>query len=283
MTRTVPAGLQTALDTGVIALATCVKITAKDSTVYAFTDWPEDLIVSAVTYKTIGGYTASSIKSSAEMNVDNLDIVGYFDANGITIEDIRTGALDNAAVEKFKVNPRSISDGIIKLRAGTLGRETTGDVDYQLEFRGIFDKLQQSIGKVLTTVCRAELFDTQCGVNPASFTVTSTITGVTSRAKFQDTTRTEADDYFNNGVITFTSGSNNGYSREVRDYTLSTGEIETYLPFPYDVTATDAYSMKAGCDKSLADCRDKFSNVVNRRAEDFVPGLDKANESPKVR
>ena len=283
MTRTVPAGLQTALDSGVVALATCVKITTKDSTVYGFTDWQTDLVVDAVTYQSIGGYTASSVKSSSEMNVDNVDLVGYFDANGLTVADIRSGARDDAAIEKFKVNPRSISDGIIKLRAGTLGRGSTGDLDYSLEVRGLFQRLQQPIGKVVTPVCRAELFDAECGVNPASYTFSSTITGVTSRAKFQDTTRTEADDYFNNGVIEFTSGNNNGYSREVKDYTLSSGEIETFLPFPYDVAATDAYTIKAGCDKSLATCRDTFSNVVNRRAEDFVPGLDKANESPKVK
>jgi len=283
VTRNVPAALQTDLDSGVVPLATCVKLTLTDTTVIGFTDWPEDLLVSAVTYKSIGGYTPSSVKSTSELNVDNVEIVGYFEANGVTLADVRAGILDGATFEKFKVNPRDTSKGVINLRYGTLGRASSGDLEYSFEGRGLFQRLQQPVGKVVTSTCRAELFDTQCGVNPATFTVTSTITGVTSRAKFQDTTRTEADDWFNNGVITFTSGNNNGISREVKDYTLSSGEVETFLPFPYDVAASDGYSMVAGCDKSKSTCISKFSNITRRRAEDFVPGSDKANEVPKVR
>jgi len=353
MSRTIPAGIQTDLDAGVVALSTCVKITAVDGTVFAFTDYHDDLVVSTVTYTAIGGYTPSAVASSAELNVDNVDLVGYFEANGITLTKIRAGYLEGAAIEKFKVNPRKVSDGIIKVRKGTIGRQGAGDLNYSLEVRGLFQGLQQPIGKVLSATCRAELGDTECKVpivlstwsastavsagqdydagigdyvipsssspymykcitagttHTAEPTWNTTLGGITtetggvqwetlqktattmialapitSRAKFATGLTSFPDDWFNGGVITFTAGDNAGLSREVKSFTQSQGTIETFIPFPFDVAVIDGFSIVAGCDKSLATCRDTFNNVYNRRAEDYVPGVDRANQTPKVK
>jgi uncharacterized phage protein (TIGR02218 family) len=352
--KTIPAAIQTALDSGSMALATCVRIETKGNVVYGFTDWQTDLIVSAVTYQSIGGYTAEAIKTTSELNVDNVDLVGYFDAAGLTLDDIRNGALDNAAIEKFKVNPRAPADGIIKLRAGTLGRMQTGDADYSLEVRGLLQRLQQTQGKVLTPRCRADLFDAQCQVpgNPPNWTASlattvvlagdagsgttvkpttpngfyyqcsvagttndtegepvwdtvlggttveadgvewltiaaktmpGILTGSTSRAVFQDSARTEADGFFDHGLVTLWTGGNAGVAREIKNYTVAAGEIEVFLPFDYDIAGIEVYSIAAGCAKRIIDCRDKFNNMINRRAEDYVPGTDKANEVPQAR
>ncbi len=79
--------------------------------------------------------------------------------------------------------------------------------------------------------------------------------------------------YFDGGLITFTSGLNTGLSMEVKNYVP--GVIVMQLPMPYTVAPGDAYTMHAGCDKSLATCRDRFNNVVNMRAEPYLPGVDK--------
>lgn len=353
--KTIPAGLQTALDSGALALATCVKITTQGGNVLAFTDWQTDLLVSAVTYTSLGGYTAQAIATTSELNVDNVDLIGYFDAAGITLASIRAGALDNAAVEKFRVNPRATTDGIIKLAAGTLGRVDAGDLDYKLELRGLMQGLQQPIGEVISARCRAELFDARCKVledpgawqastaataatdgdagsgttvkpsTPNGFyyrcttggttndtegeptwslvlggttveadgvewetiranTVTGTLTSATDRANMADSARTEPDAWFTFGVITFTSGANNGIGRELKDYTLTGGLLETFLPFPYDVAGTETYSLTAGCGKDLTvDCIARFANWHNHRAEPFTPGVNAANETPRIK
>lgn len=79
--------------------------------------------------------------------------------------------------------------------------------------------------------------------------------------------------YFDGGLITFTSGANAGLSMEVKNY--APGVIVLQLPMPYVVAPGDAYTMHAGCDKSLETCRDRFSNLVNMRAEPYLPGIDK--------
>lgn len=79
--------------------------------------------------------------------------------------------------------------------------------------------------------------------------------------------------YFDNGVITFTSGLNTGLSMEIQSYVP--GQFVLELPMPYPLSAGDAYTAHAGCDYSLATCRDRFSNVLNFRGEPYVPGVDR--------
>jgi len=180
--KTIPAAIQTALDAGVISLATCIKMTLKDATVIGLTDYQTDLVVSAVTYNAIGGYDPMNLATTSELNVDNMDLAGFFDDNGITLAAIRAGALDNAALEYFKVNPRSIADGIIKLRAGTIGRVSAGDNDYKIEVRGLLQRLQQTIGEVVSPRCRAALYDARCKVreNPAAWSAGLAATAATA-------------------------------------------------------------------------------------------------------
>lgn len=79
--------------------------------------------------------------------------------------------------------------------------------------------------------------------------------------------------YFDFGVISFTSGLNNGLSMEIRSYVP--GQLTLDLPMPYAVQVGDAYSLKAGCDKAASTCIGKFSNILNFRGEPFLPGVDK--------
>ena len=78
--------------------------------------------------------------------------------------------------------------------------------------------------------------------------------------------------YFDRGLITFTSGPNNGLSMEVKSYTV--GQLVLVLPMPYTIAVGNTYSLIAGCDKTFPTCRDRFTNVVNFRGEPYLPGLD---------
>ncbi len=80
--------------------------------------------------------------------------------------------------------------------------------------------------------------------------------------------------YFDFGTIEFNSGANAGLGQfEVKSYVP--GQITLYLPLPYLAVIGDTYTLVAGCDKSLATCRDRYGNLANRRAEDRIPGFDK--------
>jgi len=183
VSKTIPAAMQTSLDSGSTNFTTCVKITCTDSpqTVYAFTEWQEDLVVDAVTYLSAGGYNPSDMTSNSDNSVDNMDILSYFDAVGIEYADIRAGLLDNAEVRVFTVDPDDTSVEI-KQGKGNIGVISTGDVSANIEIRRLLQKLQQTIGNVISEACRANLFDSQCQVqqNPSDWTAATAVTATTS-------------------------------------------------------------------------------------------------------
>ena len=258
----------------VTTLATCWKITRADATIMYFTDHTSDIPYSGQVYLSASGYSTSPIKSTSSMAVDNLDIFCLLDDAAITASDLSGGIYDFALVEMFAVNYNDLTMGHINLKKGHIGQVSTAGDIFTAEMRGMSQVLQQTVGEIYSRNCRADLGDSRCAVNLASFTVTGTLTGATDRANFADSSRTEADDYFRGGKITWTGGANNGLSMEVKSYTLSTGAIVLQQDMPFVIAIGDTYSMYAGCDKSVAICRTTFSNVVNFRGEPHVPGQD---------
>jgi uncharacterized phage protein (TIGR02218 family) len=117
-----------------------------------------------------------------------------------------------------------------------------------------------------------------------AYEATGTLTSQTNRAEMADSARTEPDDWWAGGVITFTSGTNNGIGREVKSYTVAAGTITTFMPFPYDIAGTETYTITAGCGKDFSiDCITKFNNIYNFRGEPYTPGLDAVNQTPRVK
>ena len=132
--------------------------------------------------------------------------------------------------------------------------------------------LDQAQGEVTSKTCRATLGDSRCTVALSAYTETGTLTAVTSRMVFADSSRAEADDWFVEGVLTFTGGANAGTSHKVRLF--SAGQFTLTLPATFNPAIGDTYSVIAGCQRRLEDCRDKFDNVVNFQGEPHLPGID---------
>jgi uncharacterized phage protein (TIGR02218 family) len=50
------------------------------------------------------------------------------------------------------------------------------------------------------------------------------------------------------------------------------------LPMLSAISAGHTFSVIAGCQKRLEDCRDKFSNVLNFQGEPHLPGIDQLTQ-----
>ncbi|HJT63067.1 MAG TPA: DUF2163 domain-containing protein [Burkholderiales bacterium] len=93
------------------------------------------------------------------------------------------------------------------------------------------------------------------------------------RMTLVDTSRTEADDTFGGGTITFISGLNIGLSQQVKSWTLSGTTMVLQKPMPYACAASDDYTMTVGCRfRHDLDCVTRFDNIHNFRGEPHVPG-----------
>jgi len=349
MSKTISAALQAHIAGETTTLATCWKVTRSDSTVLGFTDHDRDITYDSVTYEASSGYTASQIRTTADLAVDNLDVTGLLISDGITEADLIAGLYDDAEVEIFLINWNDTSQGILKLPGkGWIGEVSLHRDTFVAEIRGLAQALQQVVGEIYTPVCRADFGDTRCQVplSPSlwqastaytatqdydanigdivkpttqtdpplwakcttagtsdavtyeptwplteggtvvdgtvtwtmikAYTVTSTVTTVTDRATFSIDEGIAQDDFFVGGKVTFTSGSNNGLEMEVKTHDFVTGaqhDIVVTEKFPYSISVGNTLTITAGCRKRLADCQ-TFNNVYNRRAEDYLPGID---------
>jgi len=235
--KTISGGLAAHLAQPVTTLATLWKITRRDATVFGFTDHDQPITYQSVIYEAASGYSATDIKSNSALSVDNLDVTGLIDSSTLTEADLLAGLWDYATVAMYLVNYADLSQGALTLRTGKIGEITVRRTTFIAELRGLAQYLQQEVGQIFSAACRADLGDARCGVTLASYTVTSTVTGSTDRRTFTDSARAEAADYFNGGLLTWTSGANDGLQMEIKDF--GAGVFTLVQPMPYAITPTD--------------------------------------------
>ena len=249
---------------------TCLKITRADGVMLGLTELDRPLEIDGLTYVSASGYTPSAYASGDGLAVDNADVEGLLAVAGIEREDIRAGLYDLAGIELFIWDWQA--GALVKLIAtGNWGECTLYRGRFTAEFRSLAQKLQQTVGRIYTAGCDAELGDARCRVLIGPLTVSGTLTGQTSRLQVVDTARVEADGAWRGGLLTFTSGANAGRTHEVRA-SLATGHLTLLLPLAYDIAVGDTYTLAPGCDKSLETCRDVYANVANFRGFPHVPG-----------
>jgi uncharacterized phage protein (TIGR02218 family) len=273
--KTASAALKAHFGQEVTTLAILWKITRADLQVFGYTDHDADITFSGVTYLAGTGHTPSSIKTTSQLNVDNLEVQSVLDTD-ITEADIEAGIWNYAAVLIQVVNYNDLTMGSMTLRQGWLGEIKTGRHNLVTELRGMMQPLQQVVGRIYTAGCDADLGDTRCGVvlggSPSVFTVSGAATSVASARQFTDTSRTEAAGYFDGGLITWTGGNNATYRMEIK--TFLAGVVTLQQAMPNAISVGDAYTMTAGCDKLRATCVAKFNNVINFRGFADLPGQD---------
>lgn len=87
--------------------------------------------------------------------------------------------------------------------------------------------------------------------------------------------------YYDEGLITFTSGLNNGLSMEIRAWNPNVLDLK--LPMPFTIGVADTFTIIPGCNKLKTTCVKKFNNLLGPdgihggfRGEAEVPGQDQA-------
>lgn len=130
-------------------------------------------------------------------------------------------------------------------------------------------------------MCAHAVYDANCTLNKASFTDTGTASGTLTTLQVQTTAAAiiaRAADYYNLGVLRFTSGALSGQRQAVKAFSVS-GGVATFtmqLPFTAAPVAADAFSVYPGCDRTLNTCVDKFNNRANFRGFTHVPAPEGA-------
>jgi uncharacterized phage protein (TIGR02218 family) len=281
MTKAITTELQGHLASSGTTLCTLWKLTRKDGVVMGFTDNSFDLLYGGLNYLASTGFTPSAVSTSNDLAVDNLDVAGVMltpgailTSNGISEADLEAGVYDYAEIVISQVNYEDLTQGEMILRKGVLGQVSIQRGQFTAEVRGLAQALQQTLGRVYMASCDADLGDSRCKVNLAPYTVTGVVSSVISTAKFSDATRTEVDQWFQFGLVTWVTGDNVGLKMEVKSYALAGGAFVLTQAMPYPIQIGDEYTVYAGCNKTFAMCKAKFNNVINFQGFPYIPGQD---------
>lgn len=252
------------------------RVLRRDGVVLGFTDHDHDLDFAGTTFLAASGYEASDWEAESGLSASSSDVAGALSSDVIDEKDISTGKYDRARVEVFMVNWAAPAEHI-KFKVLEIGEITRSQGHFKAELRGLAHKLSQTRGRIYSRRCDAAFGDIRCGKNADAYKTTGAIVAApdASRATVSGLDGFAAG-YFRYGVLTFTSGENDGVVTDIESHVRSGGDVMLtfWLPLPARLGAGDTFTIVAGCDKSFETCKAKFDNVANFRGFPHMPGSD---------
>jgi uncharacterized phage protein (TIGR02218 family) len=294
MKTTVLAAMLSHLGGNATTLCTCWKVARRDGQVLGFTDHDRDLSIDIsdgdglVTYKASTGYARSAVSQSSTLETDSLEVNSFLSSTAITEEDIRAGRYDQATVTIFLVNHQDTftlgvpSMGRIPLKKGytaTLGRKGQMLV---VELLGLLKAFDREILRTVQPLCNADFGDARCTVVPSQ--IAGTVAAVTSSREFLANVgfTGTAINMANGRVIWGVGAANYGEKSVIKSYDAGTRVMKLFLPAPVLPVVGDTFMAAHGCRKTVADCRDRHSNIINFRGFPLTPTTDTMLSLPRL-
>lgn len=283
MSKTIPIALAAHYALPQTTLAYFLKVERLDGVILGLTSANRAVTVDALEYKP--GFDPSTLVSSSGLAVDNLELTVLKTDDVLTDADLLAGLWNDAKFTVFEANYLAPGDGANFLKRGTTGNASIKRGNWTIEFLSLKQGLQTPVGAVTSKTCRYRLGSTSmangglCMVNLFYFTYAGAVTGVTSRSVFNDTSQVQADEFFVEGYVKFTTGANAGYSQKVKIFTGGTFTLSIAMPF--EILVDDEFIAVAGCQKRLTeDCIGKYNNVFNFGGEPHLTGIDSLTALP---
>lgn len=277
-------------------VAQCWKIQRRDGIKHLFTSHDRPITFGGEVYDPCGSIEASAYQNSGAMgDVGNANLSGLLalvpDDAGIPARDIAAGLLDGAAIYIWEVPWEEDSSELpLPLMRGILGKISLKNATYEGEVVSLSSLLNdRGLLENYTATCRYMLGDARCTVDLYDYTESGQVTGQVAgnartlawRRQFFDTARVEAENYWQNGTLTWLSGDNAGYSSEVA--ASAVGAISLWEAMPNHIAVSDQYEIVAGCDKTPGTCFGKFNNILNYGGFPDVPGNDVVMQTPDAK
>lgn len=313
--KSVSAALQAHFGQSMTTLAVLWKVTLQNGTVLGFTSFDQPITYLGQLYTPTNGVLPSANNTNSDMSVDSLELTAFLDGTVVKDTDIRNGVYDYARIEQRLVNWNDLTQLDLLLRRGILGTVKMVNGLLVAEVRGLTQFLSTMLGSLFGPLCRAELYSDQsnsidpgskylCHVKQADYQQNGSVftspdanhVVPASGLKMVGSTTPTApapSGWFNDGVITWLTGPNSGFSYEIESWDGVT--LGFLLPLANQPTPGDTFSIVPGCDKSptTTGCF-KFqgyssdglqtivapTNILNFRGEPQIPGQDGVLDYP---
>jgi len=270
------------LNDPVVHPAWCWYLKLTDGTEMGFTSHDKNITYNNVLYEAATGFVPSAVETSNNMAVDNLEVQGFLNSDRITSHDLMSGRYDMAEVWVYILNWADLGKLPLIVRRGMLGEVKHSKQSFTADLRGLLDAYQAKAGKIYQKICRAHFGDSKCQADVTAYTASSSVSEIYTDGNIE-TYLSQATTFFNYGILTWTSGKNNGLKIEVKYYTLTTsgGIIQPFTPPIWVPAVGDTFTVIAGCDGNFTTCQAR-GNYINFRAEPYVPGNDYMTSYPSA-
>ena len=258
-------------------LADLYTITTPSGVVLRYADFDIDLISGSNTFSASGPVLKrEKTRTVIGLEVDTLDVeiyprptdlvngmqflvaaaAGFFDGSNLTLE------------RAFIIGTQTVV-GTLIMFSGVFADLEIARAKIALRVNSDISALQIQLPRnVYQAPCLHSLYDTDCSVVRSSFATAGTVVGGSTASTIRNGLAQSAT-YFDSGYVVFTSGNLNGVKRTIKSY--SPGIFTIYNPLSVIPEVGDTFNIYPGCDKSMATCSSKFSNLSNFRGFPFVP------------
>lgn len=277
-------------------LARCWELMRTDGTTYRFTDHNRKLVVAKKdgtgnnTFTPIQGMSATAQQRRAGVEVGNYEALGA--VGTVSFNSLLGGYFRDAKLTELVVDWRYPFLGAFRCQTHFVKRLSFDGEKWEAQMVGQRGRLERPIGAIYTRNCRFKLYDNfSCTVDENLFDETGlTVSAVDANEPYRKFTATatggatfNGSTWYRFGNVTWTGGNNNGLSMEIRNWVGSpTHSWELYIEMPNKIVVNDTFTAFAGCDKTLVQCNDKFTNRVNFGGFPFMPGPDALIRGPGV-
>lgn len=269
--RAIPSALQAKLDAGVTTLCACWVITRRDDVTLGFTSHDSDLVVEGVACHAASAWMPGATEARAGLAAGLGHVSGALDNDVIAAADIDAGLYDGAIVVSYQVD---WSDPSLFVRTAqhTVRSITRTPQGFAFDLAGPMAALDPVAGRVFARGCDAVLGDSRCGVDIAAsgWSRSATVTRVLGPTRFE----VSGVDDVAVGFFTLGQATVVGESIAISSHTRDQGVTQITLEAARAVMVGQSISLRVGCDKRFATCRDRFANVANFRGCPHMPGDD---------
>lgn len=250
-------------------VATYWRIYRQDGVTQGLTSHDKALTFDGITHQAAPGMLPSAIRKSNSLALDSAEVEGALTHNTIARHDLELGLYDEARVEIGVVDWTSQERQA--LFSGTLGTVSRKGEGFSAELSSAKKLLERDLVPRTSPTCRAEFCGSGCNLSSARFLQQASVSELdfdNNAVGLGEGTNEIAID----GRIRFLAGPQIGQKFAI----ISKVNGKYVLDRPLAVSNEIGIPVEVldGCDRTLETCAARFDNVVNFRAEPFLPGND---------
>ncbi len=235
-----------------------------------FTSHNRDLAFSGITHLAAPGMVPSSIRRSADLASELVEMEGILSHGAITPADLRMGRYDEATIEVGVVDWESHEHKA--LFAGRVGSISENGESFEASLQSAKALFERDLVPRTSPTCRAHFCDRDCGLSPVCFTHLVRVVSVDAESAAITFAGVPAPTTIVGGRLRWVDGPQAGVEMRIMAATGSDLTLDRDLDSA--LAAGHRALVVESCDHTIATCAARFGNAANFRGEPFLPGND---------